>query len=211
MVPAGDAESFAPHCDPRRFDEVVASVSPESLLVVIEHCMGPALREQVTAEDLWQETLALAWRDRAQHTWTGARAFRAWLVTIAKNRIRDVARTLGRDKRGAGERPLLFSGIAADGSASLSALLPAGSTTPSRIAGAREQAQLIRAALAELPEELREIVRLHLFEEQTMGEVARALGITIDTAWYRFRKGAALYAQSLRVLRSQSRPERTSP
>src|SRR5262245_4662315 len=144
MVPAGASEPLAPHRDPRRFDEVVAGVSPESLLVVIERAMGPLLRQLLTPEDVWQETLALAWRDGAQHAWTGPRAYRAWLVTIAHNRLRDLARTLTREKRGAGERPLLFSGIAPDASASLSALLPAGSTTPSRIAGASEQAQLMR-------------------------------------------------------------------
>lgn len=204
----GATETPAPHRDPRRFDEVVASVSPESLLVVIERAMGPLLKDHCTPEDVWQETLALAWRDGAQHSWTGARAYRAWLITIANNRIKDLVRTLSREKRGAGERTLLFSGIAVDEARSLSALLPAGSTTPSRIASAGEQARIMREALAQLPPELGDVVRLHLFEERTMEEAARELGITIDAAWYRFRKGAELYARSLGALRSQSRSAR---
>ena len=164
-----------------------------------------------SAEDIWQETLAVAWRDRAQHRWSGPRDYRSWLISIARNRIRDLARALGRDKRGGGERPALFSGLEVGGASRLEQLLPAGSTTPSRIASAREQAQLMGEALASLPAELGDVIRRHLFEEETMEAVAVALSVTLDQAWYRFRKGSTLYARRLAQLRSQSLERKKTP
>ncbi len=200
----GDEAELPPHRDPLRFDALIESISPESLLVVIERSMGPALAAACSPEDIWQETLAVAWRDREQHAWTGPRDYRTWLVTLARNRVRDLARTLSREKRGGGERPLLFSGLEFGAVAGLEQLLPAGSTTPSRIVGTRERARLMQEALAALPAELGDVVRLHLFDEQTMEAVAASLSITLDQAWYRFRKGSALYAKRLALLRSQS-------
>ncbi len=209
---AGEPDAaLPPHCDPRRFDELIASISPESLLVVIERSMGPAVTAACSVEDIWQETLAVAWRDREQHSWNGPRDYRSWLITLARNRVRDLARTLSRDKRGGGERPVLFSGLEFGAVSALDQLLPAGSTTPSRVAGARERAHLMAEALAALPEELGDVVRLHLFEEQTMEAAAAALAITLDQAWYRFRKGSALYAKRLALLRSQSLQSKPGP
>jgi RNA polymerase sigma factor (sigma-70 family) len=200
------AEPLPPHRDPARWDELIAGVSPETILVVIEREMGAALRAHCQPEDVWQETLAVAWRDRAQHDWTGTRAFRGWLVAIAKNRVKDVARAMTREKRGGDARPTLFSGMDVPEGATLSQLLPAGSSTPSRVAAHREEARIIAKALEALPEETREVVRLHLLEELKMDDVAARLGVAVHVARYRFLKGAEAYARALRSLRSGSGP-----
>ncbi len=197
-------EHDQPHRDPARFDEVVASVTPEAVLAIIEREMGPAARAVCEPDDVWQETLALAWRDREQHVWEGPRPYRRWLLTIAKNRIRHIVRDAAREKRGGGARPALFSGLDVGGATSISQVLPAGSVTPSRIVRHREEASLVLQALAALPDDERDFVRLHLLEEQTMDETAAALGVAPHVARHRVFKGSQRFAKSLRILRSAS-------
>jgi RNA polymerase sigma factor (sigma-70 family) len=188
-------EASPPHRDPARFDELVEEVGPESILVMISREMGPAARARCEPEDVWQETLAAAWRDRAQHVWQGLPVYRAWLVAIAKNRLRDMIRADAAEKRGGG---------AAAQRISLADVLPAGSSTPSRVALVNERARLMVQSLESLPGDLEPIVRMHLFEERTMEDVAATLGIGVSAAWHRLRKGVALYREALQVLRTRA-------
>jgi RNA polymerase sigma factor (sigma-70 family) len=191
-----------PHRDAARFDQVVESVGPPSILVLLHQWMGDRLRSACTADDLWQETLVHAWVDREQHEWRGAREYKSWLLGIARHRIHEATERLDAQKRGGGAATAAFSTLVAGGD--LSSLLPAGSTTPSRIASHHETAALMQSALASLSEELRDVIQLHLFEELPMERVAATLGIPATTAWYRFRKGSAEYARKLEMLRSGS-------
>jgi len=175
----------------------VAGLPPESMLVVIGSSMSKRLREHFSPEDLWQETLSHAWRDRAQHHWRDASAFRAWLFEIARNRIHEAARSLATEKRGAGRPAARFTDIGTSTTTPVSGILPADSVTPSRILGRGEKRQALEKALAKLPPELSEIVRLHLLEELTMESVAAQLGIGLSAAWHRFRKGSEHLARVL--------------
>jgi RNA polymerase sigma factor (sigma-70 family) len=197
-------QGTAPHCDPLQWDRLIESVGGDALLVVIEREMGRAVGLHSTAEDVWQETLALAWRDREQHSWESVRAYRAWLLAIARNQVAALARRMAADKRGGGEATGLFSDLTGGGAQPLSALQPAGSTTPSALAGARERSHILGEALASLPEDFEPVVRLYLFEERPMQQIADELGLGLAAAWYRFRKGSELYAQALEVLRTRA-------
>ena len=193
-----DAEDDpSPHTDPSRWDQIIEEVGPASVLVVIRSSMSKSLRVHCPPEDLWQETLVLAWRDRAQHCWQGSAAFRAWLFEIARNRIRDAARRIEAEKRGAGRRVAHFSELRGSQSGSLSALLPPDSVTPSRICLHVERASAMEKALAALPPELEPVVRMHLLEGLSMALIAERLGIGLSAAWHRFRKGSKLYARNL--------------
>src|SRR5262245_50429790 len=128
-----DAREHFARIDARRWEELIRDADPEASLVLIRSAMGRQLREHCSAEDIWQETLTQAWRDRAKHEWRGEAAFRAWLFEIAKNRIRDAARGLATAKRGAGRAPARFSELGSSPSVSISAFLPGDSQTPSRI------------------------------------------------------------------------------
>lgn len=72
------------------------------------------------------------------------------------------------------------------------------STTPSRLAILKEQADAMEAALDAVPEEQREIVRLRLHEQETMEEIARELGLGVSAVRHRFRKGLETYQRALR-------------
>jgi len=194
----------APHADPAQWDRVVESVGPDGVLVAIGRMMGPAVRAVCQAEDIWQETLIAAWRDRDRHTWTDVRSYRSWLLTIARNRVTDVARRASAEKRGGAAPPVGFGDLAPPADGSISDLLPAGSVTPSRIASHRERAVLMQQALEGLPEEFEAVLRLHLFEERPMEEVAETLGIGLSAGWYRLRRGTKMYVEALEALRSKS-------
>lgn len=193
-----------PHLDPARFDELVESVAPAEILVVIARSMSAALRARHEPEDVWQETLASAWRDRATHTWESPHAWRTWVISIARNRIRDLARHDTAAKRGGEAGVAVFTDRRPAESLSLADVLPAGSVTPSRVAIHDERARRILAALAALPDDVEPVVRLHLYEDRAMESIAEELGIHLSAAWRRFRKGSELLRDALRAIESSS-------
>ncbi|MCE9635333.1 MAG: hypothetical protein K8T90_06455 [Planctomycetes bacterium] len=203
-------EGAAPHADPSQFDLVIEAAGPDTAIAVVHRMMGASVLAYCAPEDVWQEALALAWRDREQHAWIDVSNYRRWLLAIARNRVRDIARSISREKRGGGAKHELFSEMGSPSGTSLSQMLPPGSVTPSRVAGARERSRIVLDALAALPDDVEPVLRLHLLEEKPMEEVAAELSIGVSAAWHRYRRGAALYAQRLRALRSVSsapRPE----
>lgn len=195
-----------PHADPARFDALLESLSPAAIVAIIARSMGERLRAACEPEDVWQETLAGAWRDRDQHRWTTRDAYRAWVLEIARNRIRDLARALAAEKRGAGRGTERLEDLRAGSSASLADLLPKDSLTPSRVASHRERARTIVAALDRLPPDVEPVVRLHLLEERDMTLVAEELGLHLSAAWRRFRRGVALYRDALAAVESSVPP-----
>ena len=182
QVLAGDHDAW---------QRLIDAVGPAWLLVTIRARMSSAMQQRYEPEDVLQETLLHAWRDRARCRWQGVRAFRAWLLEIADNRLRDLAQHDGRVKRGGRSDAALVQVP--------EAALPPGTTTPGRLAAWREQAESMHAALTTLPDELREVVRLRLFDELPMEAVAARLGIGLSAAKHRLRKGAELFRRRVRL------------
>lgn len=194
-----DPESRAePHRDPTEWGRLVESLDVASVFVVINSWLGPHLRGPVSAEDIWQETLWCSWRDREQHEWRGLSAWRVWLLSIARNRVRDAGRLLSRRKRGGDHFTAPFSTLAER--ESVSAMLPPGSTTPSRVAGFRERARAMEVALQTLDADVRAVVQLRLFEEMPIRDVAEQLGLPLSTAKDRLLRGVTTYRHRLRQL-----------
>ncbi|MBZ0150298.1 MAG: RNA polymerase sigma factor [Planctomycetes bacterium] len=187
-----------PHRDPTEWGRLVESLDIASIFVVIGSWLGAKLRAEAAVEDIWQETLWCSWRDRDQHEWRTLSHWRAWLLSIAKNRVRDAGRSAGRTKRGGDHHIAPFSTLAQR--ESLSSMLPPGSTTPSRVAGFRERALAMENALESLDAELRAIVHLRLFEEVPMREAAEQLGLPLSTAKERLLRGVTRYRHRLRQL-----------
>lgn len=186
----------APHLDPARWGELIDSIDAATVFVVIGSWLGEKARLEVSIEDVWQETLWMAWRDRQQHTWSDLTRYRAWLLGIARHRIGDLVRAAGRAKRGGFARTARFSDIGGD--ETVGGLLPPQSTTPSRVASHLERARALERILAELEPTLQDVVRLRLFEELTMEGVAERLGIPLSTAKHRLVRGMVDYRAALR-------------
>lgn len=180
---------------PEVWGALIESLAPATMLVAIQHRMGRVLLEQVSAEDIWQETLLHVWRDRAQCEWRGLAALKRWVLGVAENRIRNEADRIACQKRGGGATPL-----ALDARPPGALPPPVSSTTPSRVASYVEEADLMRRALGALPEDLRDVVRLRHFEEEPIERIAERLSIGPSAVKYRFRKGAALYQAHVQEL-----------
>ena len=185
---------------PARWDALIEAVGPASLLIVIDSRMSGALKRRMTPEDILQDALLNAWRDRAQFEWRGLKSFRSWLLTIIDHRIQDAVAHEDAAKRGGGRSPVPFSVLENQGLPGESASHfagPVASTTPSRLAIHQEQAAVMHAALGRLPVELREIVRLRLFEQLAVNEIADRMQIGVSAVRHRFRKGAEMYRRML--------------
>jgi len=193
-LPADDRQP-APHLSPTSWGELVDSIDAPTVLVVIANWLGPEARAEVSVEDIWQETLWMAWRDRHQHEWLSLARYRAWLLGIARNRVHDLVRALRRTKRGGQSRTTRFSDIG--GPDTVGGVLPPRSTTPSRMASHIEKARLLERTLANLPDELRQIVHLRLFEELPTSTAAEVLGIPLSTAKHRLVRGMQAYKEEL--------------
>ena len=111
----------------------------------------------------------------AQHF--AARAFqgnlKAYLNTCVAHRVRD----LMRRRRGRAFAP--ESGIPE----------PVDPEEPSRRIICNEELRLLSAALAELPDEQREVVVLHVHGQMRFGAIAKSLGVSVNTAKGRYRYG----------------------
>ncbi len=101
-------------------------------------------------------------------------SLKAYLATCVANRARDYRR---RDRRHAGETTETAQGVESrqDG--------------PVQAAILNEQQQRLVAALAELPDEQREAILLHLQAGLKFREIAHAQGTSAKTAWSRYRYG----------------------
>lgn len=185
----------APHLSPVTWGELVDSLDAATIFVVISSWLGERARAELSVEDIWQETLWMAWRDRHQHEWTNLTRYRAWLLGIARNRVHDMVRAMARKKRGGAERTARFSDLG--GLDTVGGMLPPRSTTPSRMMSHMERARALQRALAALPEDLREVVQLRVFEELPTSEAAERLGIPLSTAKHRLVRGMQAYKQAL--------------
>lgn len=196
--------------DPADWQRLIDAVNPAAMLLRIQSRMGPALRQHMTAEDIWQETLMCAWRDRKQCEWRGLREFRAWLVQVAENRIREAVERLNADKRSL-SRELPFSSLspARPQSTDGSAFDPPGETrTPSSLLAHTERAAAMQEALERLPEIYRKVLWLRIFEEWDREKIAAELELSLAAVKHRIRLGAAMYRERLGTVLSthRSRP-----
>jgi RNA polymerase sigma factor (sigma-70 family) len=201
---------------PAAWERLIESVKPASLLLVIERRMSAGLKGVQTAEDILQEALLHAWRDRRQFEWRGLGSFRSWLLGIIDHRIHDAADRYSAKKRDAGGPVVAFSALRGAGATTTSAEpdFPASSTTPSKLATYREEAEVMRQALDGLPEEFREIVGARLFEQCPLEEIAARLGLGVEAVRHRFRNGSELYVRRLRAAlgpRPSSAPAESAP
>lgn len=142
------------------------------------------------AEELAQETMVQVWRKAA--SFDPARAqVSTWIYTIARNLRIDAAR---RDGSG-GVMLAAFDADDDDPAAQalqheLAGLPDAAAQPPEQLDHAQREAG-VRHALAQLPPEQAQVLRLSYFEDQPHAEIARALAIPLGTVKSRIRLAVA--------------------
>jgi len=135
------------------------------------------------AEELAQETMLLVWRKAGQFDPAGASAA-AWIFTIARNLRIDAAR---RDRLAAADVDPLEDAPPP----------PAADS----VLDAAQRAERLRAAIALLPPEQAEVLRLSFFDDRPHGELERALGIPLGTVKSRLRLAMARLRAALAELK----------
>lgn len=123
-------------------------------------------RDPDLAGDLAQEVFLRVYLKGARYTHGGT--FKTWLYQIALNLARDAARKQARSP----QLPLL------------PAAHPATDGEPAF--DLRQQADVVNAALAELPDPLREVVVLRHYEDLSFEAMGRLLGVPATTLKSRF-------------------------
>jgi RNA polymerase sigma-70 factor, ECF subfamily len=149
--------------------------------------------DRQVAEEVVQETFLALW-NRAELFNPGTGSLAAWLHTIARNRTVDRLRAAGR-------RPNLVPLSSASGSdetdtAALERIVATGSVLggadlgpgPEGELAASELRDVIRGALAELPEHERTALVLAYSAEMTQSEIAERLGWPLGTVKTRTRR-----------------------
>lgn len=131
------------------------------------------LHSQPEAEDILQDVFIQVWKKAADFDEARGRAF-TWLATLARSRAIDRLRQLSSRERTATEasRETPEVWIDAEDDAIRS-----------------EQGAVVRAALAELPEEQRRTLLLAYFEGLTQTEIADRLNAPLGTVKTRMRSG----------------------
>jgi len=160
-----------------------------ALNALMERHSGPVfqflyrmLGDEQDANDLTQETFVRIYRHRER--FDGGK-FTTWLYTIAGNLARNEYRRRGR-------HPVVSLNAKSDDSeGTLNNVLPASNPGPREAAEAQEQHEAVRAAVAELPEELREALVLCEWEEMSAADAAAVLQTTsraVESRLYRARR-----------------------
>lgn len=147
------------------------------------HFLCRMLGNEDDANDLAQETFARVFRARDSFR-TDAR-FSTWLFTIAANLARNQIRWRGR-------HPNVSLDAESDAmDQPLSSMLPATGASPTETAQAAERASAVRAAVRQLPQDLREAIVLCEWEEKSMAEAAAIVGASpkaVESRLYRARQ-----------------------
>jgi RNA polymerase sigma-70 factor (ECF subfamily) len=155
--------------------EFLQSHRPQ-LMAFIERQLGAALRRKVESDDVFQEASAEAVR-ALPSTELGDRDPFSWLCQIAERRIIDLHRRFfDAQKRDAGREVALGAGGSETGQVGLINMLVASMTTPSKAFSRNAREMRLQEALAKLPDEQREALRLRYVESLPSKDIAEKLG-----------------------------------
>ena len=156
------------------------------------HFLCRMLGNEEDANDLAQEAFVRVFQHREKFR-SGER-FRTWFYTIAANLARNHHRWRSRHPN--------VSLDAESGTAerSLADVLPSADPQPSQAADTAERATVVRAAVDQLPEDLREAIILCEWEDSAVAEAAAILGTTPKAVESRLYRARLLLRERLKKL-----------
>ena len=163
-----DGEALGHYLDARR----------PQLLAFIDHQLGAGLRRKVEPEDMLQEVSVEAFRSLPQIE-LGDRDVFGWLCQVAERRIIDAHRKFfGTLKRDAGREVPLGTPGGDTQHAAIIDMLVASMTTASQAFSRNLREVKLAQAIATLPEDQREALRMRYVENLPSKEIAQRLGKT---------------------------------
>lgn len=138
------------------------------------------------AQDLAQETFVIAWKELADLRDPGC--LRSWLCGIARRRVLRSVRQATREPTHMAE-PLEAAHP-----------LPCPQPTPIAQAMRQEEEHLVWQSLNRLPDSYREVLILFYREDQSLEQVATALGLSRDAAKQRLCRGRKVLREEVTAL-----------
>ena len=147
----------------------------------IQPMIGERLQATLSVDDVLQETFVAAFSDIKRFRGGDQQSFFSWLRTIAMNRIRDAGREANTKKRGGDFQKI--SNQMGQGSAAFDLLMEISDAgnSPSGIVANDEALDALQIAIASLPEDQRDAIRLHCLDGFTLEETAQRMGRTWDS------------------------------
>lgn len=155
---------------------------------VVHGVVSRLLRQPDDVEDVVEETFWQAWRQASRFDLARG-AVQTWLLTIARSRALDRARTLRRRR----EEPF-------EGDDGQPVIQPAAEGNPALDAEASERRRIVMAALSGLPAEQREALELGYFGGLSQSEIAERTGQPLGTVKTRMRLALQKLRSQLQVL-----------
>lgn len=123
------------------------------------------------AEDAVHDVFVAFAQDVSSFKLTGS--LKAYLATCVANRVRDLMRKKQSHAFSSEQNHPAVSDV----------------SEPSQLVVCNEQLRLLSSALAELPQEQREVVVLHIHGQMRFRVIAKSLGISVNTVKGRYRYG----------------------
>jgi RNA polymerase sigma-70 factor (ECF subfamily) len=180
--------------DPVSWLRSVGELGDRNAFVALFHQFAPRVKSyllrlglsQGQAEELAQETMLQVWRKAASYN-SSAGSPAAWILAIARNLRIDAARR----ESTAARKDIILNPLADE--------LPP--LPPDAEVDALERADRVRRAIALLPFEQAEVLRLSFFDDRPHAEIERLLGIPLGTVKSRLRLALARLRTLLDELR----------
>ena len=148
-----------------------------------------SLQNEAEAEDMAQETFVRVYQNRTR--FDPQQKFSTWLYTIASNLVRNRYRWRTR-------HPQVSLDAENEGTGtSFGENLPDARPSPGEMMLAEEQGEIVRRAIAGLPEKLRTPLILAEYENQSSAEIAEVLGCTSKAAETRIARARQQLRNSL--------------
>jgi RNA polymerase sigma-70 factor (ECF subfamily) len=152
----------------------------DGLLRHIERRLPASIRGAVSPADILQQTFVRVFRHVGQFKGDSPAAFFAWLRTIANRTMKDAVKSAQRKKRGAGLRQVHASQPADASTISdmVQRVAQPAAATPSQSVARREVVRAVQVAMAKLPDDYQQAVRLRYFDGKSVEQAAEAMGRT---------------------------------
>lgn len=203
----GSAEEEVPTVDPDLMlvERTVAGDTKAFELLVIKYqrrvqrLIGRMVRDVDLVEDIAQETFIRAFK--ALHQFRGDAQFYTWLYRIAVNTAKKFLMDMKRDPTVSES----FLKSDDDDETNLPERESISDETPESVYAAQEIAAVVNAAMAALPDDLRQAVTLREIEGLSYDEISVVMNCPIGTVRSRiFRAREAISAQIKPMLENQS-------